>query len=721
MSVERSEVLDWLTKEARRPLTFRELADMMGLPRGERPRLQAALRGLVRSGELVRIKGGRYGLPRKMNLVVGELRASAKGFGFVVPRRGDSRDVFVRGPRMGGALHGDEVVARVEKTKDDGRLEGSIIRILERANKRILGKLELSASGHAWVVPLEPKLLLDVIVGDTAGAREGELVEVEIQEFPGEVREATGQIVDRIGHVDDPAIDLELAIRRNGLPIKFPSAVQRAARAIPDSISRAEIRRRRDFRDDVVVTIDGETARDFDDAIAVSERPDGGYQLAVHIADVSHFVAPGTALDQEALRRGTSVYFPDRVLPMLPEELSNGVCSLKPMVDRLVLSVIIDLDPTGAAIGHQFHEGVIHSRGRLTYPEVHRILIEGSAADRDRHRELVPHLERMHALAQLLAGRRRERGSMDFDLPVGELILGPAGEMTGIRRAPNLASHDLIEEFMLLANETVARHFVSEDLPSIYRVHDPPEAAEVEALNRSLATFGHAVAALSPKSFAELVVAVRGRPEERFVNTLVLRTMRLAQYMNANHGHFGLAAGAYTHFTSPIRRYPDLVVHRRVKAWLTGEHGDEVDRAALREELEQVAETCSSLARRAEEAEREVLERKKARFMADKIGQRFGGTITSVAAFGFFVELDLYFVEGLVHLTSLHDDFYVHDQDKHQLVGGSTGRRFRLGDELEVEVAHVDLLRRQVDVRVVDARPPSRPPSRARRRRARSS
>jgi ribonuclease R len=717
MELDRRSVLALFHGSIQRPVSPREMAQLLAIDRDGELRLQAVLRSLTETGDLVRIKGGRFGLPRKLNLVVGRLRCTPKGYGFVVAEKGQSADVFVRAPNMGGALHDDRVVARVEHRKPDGRLEGAIIRVLEHAHRRLIGTYEAGVN-YGRVVPLEAKILTDVVVApdQAQGARDGQIVEVAIDEYPGRIREATGRVVELLGWPQEPGIDLELVLRRHELPRAFPAAVRRAARAVAVPVGPGEVEGRTDFRGDLVVTIDGEKARDFDDAVSVARLGDGGFRLQVHIADVSHYVAPGGDLDAEARRRGTSVYFPDHVIPMLPEELSNDICSLMPGVDRLTMSLVVDLDDGGEVVDYHFHRGVIRSAERLTYEVVHRYLVERDAGLRARYRHLGDLLETLWDVARRLGQRRRERGSLDFDLPESEIVLDLAGEMTGIRRGERLRSHDIIEELMILANETVARHFLEEDLPFLYRVHEPPSPPDVDELNQTLALFGAEVDALSPKSFRVLLERVRGRPEERFVHTVALRTMKLARYQPVNIGHFGLASGAYCHFTSPIRRYPDLVVHRLLREAMADTELGGARRRSMRGELDVVASDCSRLERRAEEAEREYVERKKARFMADKVGERFSAVITAVEAFGFFVELEEYFVEGLVHLTSLHDDYYQHDEAGHRLVGDATGRTFRLGDRLQVEVSHVDLLRRQVDFVVAEA---AAEPGPARRRRGR--
>ena len=418
----------------------------------------------------------------------------------------------------------------------------------------------------------------------------------------------------------------------------------------------------------------------------------------MHIADVSHYVRPGSELDQEAERRGTSVYFPAKVLPMLPEALSNGICSLRPHVERLTLSLIVELDSSGEVREHRFDTGVIRSAERMTYNDVEAILVHGDVELSRRYKHLGSALADMGELASLLTARRRARGSIDFDLPKSEIELNVAGEMTGIRRSKRLLAHRLIEEFMILANELVAQDFHERESPFMYRVHDEPSTNDLVKLNQTLELLGYGVEATST-SFRDTMDAARGKPEERFVNMLCLRAMRLARYQASHQGHFGLASEAYTHFTSPIRRYPDLVVHRLVKRVLLDTDEPAVD---SQPKIESLAEECSRLERIAEDSEREYIERKKVRFMADKVGEQFEATITAVETFGFFVELDEYAVDGLVHLTSLHDDYYVHDQRAHQLLGEAKGRVFKLGRKLTVEVTNVDLLRRQIDFRCVE-------------------
>lgn len=691
------------------PATVREIMRTLKIHKDETQAVRRALRTLVARGDLVETRGKTYGVPEFMDMVPGRITVHPQGYAFVRPERaieGLAGDVYVAGANVNEAMHGDRVLVRVDRHGRDGRAEGRIIRILERGSSTIVGRFDVDDRGLQFVEPFDNRLLMDVQVpaGDEHGATAGAMVVVEITRWPTPTRHALGRVTEVLGDIDAPGVDTQIIIRKYNIPDRHSDEALAEARRLGDAIDPADIEGRTDFRGDVVVTIDGEDARDFDDAVSVDVLDNGNYRLAVHIADVAHYVKEGSALDREAAARGTSVYFPERAVHMFPSELATGLCSLRPDVDRLVQSCVMEIDRRGRVVDASFHDGVIHSRARMTYDEVHAIL-EGDAALRRRYESLVPHFERMRELFEILNARRRRRGSIDFDLPEADVVLDESGAIENILVLERNVAHRIIEEFMLVANETVAAYLEEHDVPTLYRVHEPPDLLKVERFEEFIATLGYTLAAplnvIHPRHFQRLVVKLRGRPEERPIATLMLRTMQKARYDPACLGHFGLAADEYTHFTSPIRRYPDLVVHRTLREHRHGRLRDDLRQDRI-EELPDIARHCSEMERRADEAEYELLAWKKARFMADKVGDEFDGFITSVTSFGLFVQLVEHYVEGLVHISTLADDYYRFVERAHMLRGENTHRTFRIGDQVRVQVVRVDQARRQVDLAVVD-------------------
>jgi ribonuclease R len=716
MTLSSEQVLGLIRNRMTHPASVRELIQVLKIPREERGSFRRHLKQLVLEGQLVQVRGQRYGLPDKMDLVVGRLTTHPNGFGFVAPERPEpgQRDVFVAPPNLKEAMHGDRVVVRVERVRD-GRAEGRIVTILARANSRVVGRYNADGAGLGFVSPFDERVLADVLIprGEDRGAKPGEMVVAEITRWPTATRGPVGHVVEVLGDVDQAGVDTRIIIRKYALPDEngepavaearrltagFPSPRSMPARR-HDQVGRA------DFRDKVIVTIDGEHARDFDDAISLERLPGGHYWLGVHIADVAFYVREGGALDLEAYERGTSVYFPERALHMFPEELSTGLCSLNPRVDRLVQSCFMEIDRRGEVVRHEFHDGIIHTRERMTYTEVNNILTREDPGGLERYKPLVPLFELMQELFLVLNERRRRRGSIDFDLEEPEVVLDEAGMVEAIIASERNIAHRIIEEFMLLANQTVASFLEERGLPALYRVHEEPDPLKVEKFEQFVTGLGYSLAAppnaLRPRHFQALVERLRGKPEEKPIALLMLRTMQRARYETANLGHFGLAFDSYTHFTSPIRRYPDLVVHRLLRAARRGV-ALEADREDLREELPEVARHCSEMERRAEDAERELVDWKKVRFMADKIGDEFDGYVTGVTSFGLFVELIDHFVEGLVHMSTMADDYYRFVEDAHTLRGVNTRKAYRLGDRVHVQVLNVDLERRQVGLGLVE-------------------
>jgi ribonuclease R len=706
------QVLDQLRTRLDRPASAPDLVRLLRVPRQARATFRRRLRELVERGALVETRHGLYGLPDRMDLVAGRVTRHPDGYAFVEPDAGSGTgpggDIYIAGPNAGEVMHGDRVLVRVERRRDGNRLEGRIVRILERGSSTVVGRFDIDPrTGLAFVAPFDRRLVLDLHVpgGNAGRAVPGEMVAAEITQWPTPTRGPIGRVVEVLGTLDTPGVDTAVILRKHGIPDSHGEPALEEARRLGREVRQRDLRLRTDFRGVQTVTIDGEHACDFDDAITLEEGPDGLLRLGVHIADVAHYVPEGGALDQEALERGTSVYFPERAVHMFPEDLATGLCSLRPHVDRLVQSCVMDVDESGGVVRAEFHDGIIHSDARMTYTEVNAILTDGDPATRERYAALVPLFERMGRLFEILNRRRRARGSVDFDLPEPLVLLDAQGLVEKILPAARNVAHRIIEEFMLLANETVAGFLDGRDVPALYRIHERPDPLKVAEFEAFVSTLGYSLGvepeSVRPRDFQRLVQRIAGTPEERPIAFLMLRTMQKARYDPVNLGHFGLAAEFYTHFTSPIRRYPDLVVHRVLRA---ARHGTLGDRRveALTEMLPEVARHASDRERRADDAERELIQWKKVRFMADKVGEAFDGYVTGVAPFGLFVELTEHFVEGLVRVSSMADDYYRYDERTHCLRGENRGRRYRLGDHVQVLVARADMERRQIDLALMD-------------------
>jgi len=698
-----SDILDLLQQHASRPLSLREIQETLDLSAGERKALGKTLKDLVKEGSLVQLKGGRFALPKKVNLVVGRLSLHRDGYGFVSPADGRRDDLFIPARHIRPAMHGDLVVARLEHSIRSGRPEGRVIRVEQRAHRLVVGRYRVE-HGVGFVLPVDPRIQDALLVppGGDVDVRHDQMVLAEIESYPGRTRGAVGWIREVLGNAADPDVEIRIAAIQFNLPYEFPENVLSEASEVAQQVEDGDLAGREDLRDLNFMTIDGETAKDFDDAVAI-QRLTEGYRLTVAIADVAHYVASGSAIDKEALARGTSVYFPGSCLPMLPEALSNGICSLNPCVDRLVMAAELDFDVGGRRTGFRFCEGVIHSRARLTYTEVAAVLVEADPGAREALKDVVGDLEVMRELAELRIALRHQRGSLDFDLPEAQVQLDLQGRPESIIRVERNLAHRLIEEFMLAANEAVAFWLVQQRKPMVFRVHETPGEGKMAVFQEFIAHFNQGISipteGVTPKLLQELLKRVAGQPEEYVINHVLLRSLPQAYYSTSNLGHFGLAADHYCHFTSPIRRYPDLTVHRILKGQLSGRGKDKVDVAVS---LDEIASRSSSAERRAMEAERDIVNLKKCQYVADKVGENYHGMVTSVHAFGFFVELQEIFVEGLVHVSSLEDDFYQYEEDRHRLIGMNRRREFTIGTSLQVTVHKVDLDRREVDFRLVD-------------------
>jgi ribonuclease R len=717
MTISRKQILQQMERVTYHPMLLRELMRSFGISKQDRRRFQRLLEEMVQGGEIAKIKGNRYGLPEKMNLVPGRLQGHPEGYGFVVPDQSGQGDVYIPRRNMLDALHGDRVMARVEHVHPSRiasgglRREGRIIRVLERGKAQVVGRFQwMRGREFGFVVPTDRRNWYDIYIpsDESMGSMDNDLVITEILRYPTPHRNPEGRIQKILGQAYDPKIDTEMVIAEFALPTGFPKNVMAETGTVPDRVAPSMFRGRQDLRGLKTVTIDGEKARDYDDAVSIESLPQGQCRLWVHIADVAQYVPWESMLDLEARERGTSVYFPDQVIPMFPEKLSNGICSLNPHEDRLTVSVEMKFDANGNRLSYDLYETVIKSNERMTYSVVAKILENDDPVLSQRYHSLVSDFVLMRDLAERLRALRMRSGSIDFDLPEPEIILDLQGQPLDIVREERNVAHRIIEEFMIAANRVVAEHLSQKGVPMIYRIHEPPVPEKIEDLTRFIASFGHVLEIpgrkggvagkrLSPKVLQALLERVKGRPEERLINHVVLRSMKQARYSVENMGHFGLAAEHYTHFTSPIRRYPDLVVHRLVKDILHRESLRSHRRSQLPQLLLEVTRSCSERERVAMEAERESVDLKKVRFMDDKVGEEFYGFITGVTAFGFFIELESIFVEGLVHITSIPDDYYIFLEKEHCLIGRHHRRRFRIGDRMKVRIDRVDLQKRKID------------------------
>ena len=834
-----SAILKHISHQPKRSAGFKQLVRELGLHGDERRQLNEHLQKLVSTGQLLQSDSDRYSIPGaapSKNMIIGRLSMHRDGYGFVLPdpKSLDDRlkarlegDIFIPPPFIGSAMHGDRVLVEIATIRPDGRAEGRILRPVYRAHSTVVGTFHYG-SRRNYVVPIDEKIRQEIIIppgmefpekstgkdpkdtkvsqrhrvlGEEAARRavhedlENVVVDVEITDWPSPTQNPRGKVVEILGYEDDFGVDVEIMIRKFHLPHRFPSEVLSEAQAIESIIPARELRRRRDYRSLPIVTIDGETARDFDDAVHVRQLDDGNYELQVHIADVAQFVTPSSALDQEARLRGTSVYFPDRAVPMLPLELSTDICSLRPKVDRLVLSCAMEIDHRGEVVGWEINEGVIRSAERMTYTDVNAIL-ENDPGTISRYHALVPDFERMRDLALILRRKRERRGSIDFDLPEPLIEFDEFGLMKSIVRSERNIAHRLIEEFMLAANECVATYLEHRRIASLYRIHEKPDAKRVYDFEIIAATFGYSLGVgalpiqrmqlktdrrashgtgrnvreieipkevhITPRMYQKLTEKIAGKPEERILSYLMLRSLKQARYSEENEGHFALAAPSYTHFTSPIRRYPDLIVHRILKevlrdspekrdgevpiavsgAGLPSAHvgagapstgsgqaltrpaeqrsaapspwSKRRDRAAHQkaveplagpiplEELHDIAEESSQTERRADDAERELMEWKKSKFMQERVGEDFDGLIISVTKFGFFVELTDLFIEGLVPLASLADDRYVYHENTREIIGQRSRRTYRLGQPIRVLVDRIDPVEKKIQFAVFE-------------------
>ncbi|MBI4831530.1 MAG: ribonuclease R, partial [Candidatus Lindowbacteria bacterium] len=689
-----------LRESANRPLKLKDIALHLEIGDESMRKLRTAVKELVEAGELVQTRGKRFGVPEHMNLVVGNYIGHPDGYGFVepLPRPGQVNlpDIYVSGRDIHGSMHGDKVVVRVAGHLTSERLRGEIIRVLERAHQTIVGQYE-KGRNFGFVVPVDDRIPYNIYVNfaDSMSAEPGQVVMTEITEYPPAARNPEGKIVEVLGWRGEVGLETELLIRKHGLPAEFPPRVLATAEKIPRAIPEAERRKRTDLTALPMVTIDPVDAKDFDDAVSLEVTEKGNYLLGVHIADVSYYVRPGDALDDEAYERATTIYLEDRVLPMLPERISNDLCSLREKVDRLAMSVMTELDPRGNLLRYEILDSVIRVNHRMTYDNVLAIL-EGDKELTEEYADFAERLRTMNGLAQALRAKRIARGSLDFNFPEARAIFDHEGEVVDIKLQKHTISHELIEEFMLLANETVARHVTSLHAPMVYRIHEEPNPEKMGAFREFTGSLGYALSekdSMTPRGLQRISREAQGRPEQNLINYLMLRSLKEARYSSQNVGHFGLASECYTHFTSPIRRYPDLIVHRIVR--MLREGGVELVEKLYGEGLERMAEHASRCEREAMEAERESLKTKQLMFMSGKLGEIYEGRITGVQSYGLFVELVDSLAEGMVRVSALEDDYYAFIEEKHCLQGEHTGKCYRLGDKASVQVVSVDIEKRR--------------------------
>ena len=839
--VSESAVLKKIERQPRQIANYKQLVRELGIRGEDRRQFSELLDKMVHRGELMQVDGDRYSLPKtaeKSNLTVGRVAMHRDGFGFVIPddpavRERLSGDIFIPPPAIGSSMHGDRVLVEMGRARPDGRVEGRIVRVVFRAQPTVVGTFHYG-NRYNYVTPMDEKIAQDIVIprgaeiperpgaeetpgSSRAGKRgesrhrvlgeevkrrarwddlEGLVVDVEITDWPTSTQNARGKVVEILGNEDDFGVDVEIIIRKHHIPHRFPAAVLDEAQSIENVIPQRESRSRRDYRSETIVTIDGETARDFDDAVTVKVLDSGNYELQVHIADVAHYVTQHSGLDQEAHLRGTSVYFPDRAVPMLPMELSTDICSLRPHLDRLVMSCVMEIDHHGEVLSYDIHPGIFHSAERMTYTDVNLIL-EGDQGLRTRYAHLGDLFDRMRELALILNKKRERRGSIDFDLPEPVIEFDEFGLMKAVTRSERNIAHRIIEEFMLAANESVAQFLEQRGIASLYRIHEKPDPKRVYDFETIAATFGYSLGVgalpvqrfsmrgerrashatgrqsrdielpkevhLTPRMYQKLTKKIAGKPEERILSYLMLRSLKQARYSEENAGHFALAAPTYTHFTSPIRRYPDLTVHRILKEVIReseessgarahahrsaarvahvvaapakehkpspwskrGDKQAQTNEEQHREktltgpiplpELHDIAEESSLAERRADDAERELMEWKKVKFMSERVGEDFQGLIVSVTKFGFFVELTDLFVEGLVPLATLTDDRYTYHENTKQIIGQRSRKTYRLGQTVHVVVDRIDPVQKKIQFAIVEEQP-----SRLHRRRKRA-
>ena len=692
-------LLSFMREEAYRPMDIQELVSVFDINPDEYKSFKKVLKTMEKEGLIVRTKKDKFGVPERLGLISGKLEVHSKGYGFLIPENEGEKDVFIPSSSMNGAMNGDKVLVQITREDIKGKKrEGEVREVLSRANNKIIGVYEDSRN-FGFVVPEDSRLNQDIFISkkDRNGANEGDLVICEIVKWADKRRSPEGVIKEVLGKKGDKGLDILTIIKKYGLPEEFPDKVLNYAENIEEEIPEKEYARRTDLRNLRMVTIDGEDAKDLDDAVSIERLDNGKFRLGVHIADVSHYVKEKNPLDREALKRGTSVYLIDRVIPMLPKKLSNGICSLNPKVDRLALSCFMIIDNKGKVIQHEIEETVIKTSERMTYTDVTKILENNDEELIKRYDYLVDDFKAMEELCIILREKRMRRGAIDFNFEESKIILNDLGKPVDIKPYDRAIANRIIEEFMLVCNETIAEHMYWTNLPFVYRIHEDPDEEKLEKFKEFVYNLGYVVRwgqEAHPRALQDILDKVKGKKEETVVSTLLLRSMMQAKYSPECVGHFGLAAKYYCHFTSPIRRYPDLQIHRIIKEQLNGKI-DEKRIAKLSNIVEITSKQSSEMERLAQEAEREVDDLKKAEYMQERIGEEFSAIISSVTSFGLFAELPNT-IEGLIHITALDDDYYIYDEAHLCLIGERTKKVYRLGDEVKVRCSRVDIDNREV-------------------------
>ncbi|OXX82588.1 ribonuclease R [Paraclostridium benzoelyticum] len=702
----KQKLLGLISEAAYNPLKKEELAMIFDIHHTEMPMFYNFLDELVESGYLILTKKGKYTSPNQMGLFVGKLVSHKKGFGFVESDEEYTQDLFIPADSLNGAMHNDRVIAEITTpATDEKRAEGRIIKVVERAITDVVGTFQESKN-FGFVLPDNKKFNKDIFIPKKFfnGARGNDKVVCRITQWPTEDRKPEGKIIEILGQKGDRYVEIASVIREHGLPEEFPKKVLDEAEKVAIEIPQEEIDRRLDLRDMNIFTIDGEDAKDLDDAVSIEVLDNGNYKLGVHIADVTHYVKEKSKLDKEALKRATSVYLVDKVIPMLPKTLSNGVCSLNPFEDKLTLSVFMEIDHKGDVVKHDIKETIINSKARMTYTEVSDILEKDDEKLKKTFAKVADDFFNAEKLARILMKRREKRGAIDFDFPEAKIILNNDGDVVDIKQYERRISNRIIEEFMLITNETVAEHFFWLNMPFVYRVHETPAHEKIETLNKFISTFGYVIKgdleSVHPKALQGIIDQIHGKTEEKAISTIMLRSLKQARYSPECVGHFGLAAQYYSHFTSPIRRYPDLQIHRIIKEFLNGKISQK-----RQDQLAQIVDYASTQSsereREAELAERDVKDIYKARYMEDRVGEEFIGIVSSVTSFGMFIELDNT-VEGLVRLADMSDDYYIFDENTFTILGERTKKMYRIGDVVKIKVEKVNVDFKEIDFKLLE-------------------
>lgn len=694
-------ILAYMESEGYVPIKRRDMRAMLSVPQEDREKFENLINELIAEGRVFETKKGKLASPKDLQMATGTFIGHARGFGFVTPDAG-GEDIFIPASETMGAMQKDRVLYKVlHKAEKGKKADGVIVRILERGQQRIVGTFEAGSKGYGFVVADDKKIAKDIFISreNTKGAVTGHKVVVEITDYGEDRRNPEGKVIEILGHINDPGVDILSVIRRYELAVEFPEEVYAEIEHLGTEVAEADKKGREDLRDLLTITIDGADAKDLDDAVSLKRLGNGNFELGVHIADVSHYVRENTALDKEAYARGTSVYLVDRVIPMLPHKLSNGICSLNPHVDRLALSCLMEVNGRGEVVSHRILESIINSDYRMTYTAVREILEDGTPALLEQYAEILPMLEDMEELRQILGEKRRKRGSVNFDLPESKIILDENGKPIDIKPYEKSIATNMIEEFMLVCNETIAENSFWQEMPFMYRSHQEPDEDKLEKMEQFLRGFGYYLrkkdGEIHPRELQKVLQKAEETDEERIITRMVLRSMMQARYTAENGGHFGLAAKYYCHFTSPIRRYPDLEIHRMIKKMLHGEL-DEKASAYYRRKMPDWAKHCSKQERVAEDAERDTDALKKVEFMEDKVGQIYEGIISGVTNWGIYVELPNT-IEGMIALSQMDDDYYEFDEKKMLVFGKRTKKSYRLGDKVVVSVAKVDRMMGTID------------------------